>query len=844
MRAESQSADEFQAVTYLYEVILKYECMAALAYLHQFDDAECQTLGYGLVYSDGLGIWAETLQKAINALSVAGKTDLLLSTRAYTQRYHDGEVGAEVVELARDVWDELGESNYSFAKNRIGIVQFLVALRNRTRGHGAPTDSQYEAINRPLTEIAGWLIESSPFLALELVKPMKLKSGAIWSCRLLVGYPTQQQQTIPSDQIERSGSFYIRTATGLIELPDFLVYERADDACFFLNSGRKTNGASDFLDYLTNLKKSREVEWFQSRPIPKPTSSTAGREQFDWDTFPINNLPTIDFTTYVPRSKLETELHELLVGKAINFVSLAGAGGVGKTTLAIRVARQFINEEGPFEYIVWFSARDVDLDERAGPLGRRRQVATLDACAQFFCRLMAPMHPLPPQTTAIDHFASVLSKGSDRVLLIFDNFESFDDTAILQDFIKRNLSFPGKALITSRERAFQGDYPLEVAGLSFDETRDLVIRTSRQAGCEPRINEHVVLRIYEATLGNPYAIKLLVNELARSSSLDVVMPKVLGQDYLAALFRRSFERASDDAQYLFLLVCLSVIARSEELASLLTVSHGYGYDDARSALLNNHLLDVPDEVRPGTLVYRISYAAQQFAQKIIVGHRAQRDIERDCALLQELGDANVAEGSLKDIAEFLLLAIEKPEAQKDALKRSQLRRGVAWILEHDADSAALYAFDLRKRGQASVEDQRQAFKRAVELNPANAAIWLAWAELEDSEGDFHRALDLNLRAADQSETLDLLVTVGRNVNSLLTKFKEMVPVYRRQVYTGSIIDRLERHFDELRSDALSVLGWLYLISNDRPNSKRCAEEGLRRNPGDALCQNLLAKLPK
>jgi tetratricopeptide (TPR) repeat protein len=846
MREEPGTSAEFDSATYVAEVTLKFECAAMLAILQNFDKGEAGRLGFALTDSDGVGIWTDTLQKTINALTVAGKLDTLEFTRSYTQKLSEKR-GSDVLEHARNVWSELGESDFSFfSRTRLGIMQFFVALRNRTRGHGATTPSQYEAINGALLELLAWTVQTSPFAAAELLKPMKVKPGGHYSCRLLRGYPSQAQVLVSADVIKSSDDLYIRAGSTYVALPDFMWYVREDDSCFFLNSRRRRgNGHSEFLDYVTNQRRTMPVRWFQSQPAERAASHTAGGLRMDWDSTPINNLPAADFTTYVHRPEIESELIGYLTGKTINFISLAGPGGAGKTTLALRVVRQIINEapateSGVFDIIIWFSARDTDLDEYAGPLPRKRQVTSLLSCAQMFCDLMSPLYgDVPSEQSPIDFMGERLAVGKEKFLLIFDNFESFDDTPTLQLFIKRHLAHPSKALITSRERAFQGDFPIEVGGLSIEQTRDLIMQTARRAGCEPRIDERVIGRVYDATLGNPYAIKLVVNEYARSSSLEALLPKALTEDYLTALFRRSFERSDDDVQYLFLLIALSPTAHDERMARLLCAGRTIDYNRARDALVENHLLDSPDRSGPEYGFYRVSWAAQQFARQIIVGVRVQRDVERDVRLLKDMAGQGITAENLSTIMQYLDESVDAYDPM-DLTAQQRNRRIIDYILSHDANAAAAYATS--KSAKTTPEERRAAYKRAVELDATRFSTWISWAAFEQAQGDYQRALDLSLRALDQSDGLNALVEVGRRVVAILTDFKDLVPMHRRPIYTKSVISRLEVHHDDLDANGYFVLAWLYLIGDDKFNAKKCTENGRGRYPENQELARLYSRI--
>ena len=67
-------------------------------------------------------------------------------------------------------------------------------------------------------------------------------------------------------------------------------------------------------------------------------------------------------------------------------ITVLGRGGIGKTSLTLTVLHK-LAEEGPFDYILWFSARDIDLME-IGPETLNPDVLTIEEVATTFVELM------------------------------------------------------------------------------------------------------------------------------------------------------------------------------------------------------------------------------------------------------------------------------------------------------------------------------------------------------------------------------------------------------------------------------------------------------------------------
>ncbi|MCC5294403.1 NB-ARC domain-containing protein, partial [Staphylococcus aureus] len=77
---------------------------------------------------------------------------------------------------------------------------------------------------------------------------------------------------------------------------------------------------------------------------------------------------------------LEEELRNLLLDERRQMITLVGRGGIGKTSLALRVL-DGITAETRYDVIVWFSARDVDL-ALSGPKAVRPSIVSRDDIAE------------------------------------------------------------------------------------------------------------------------------------------------------------------------------------------------------------------------------------------------------------------------------------------------------------------------------------------------------------------------------------------------------------------------------------------------------------------------------
>jgi predicted ATPase/DNA-binding SARP family transcriptional activator len=169
-----------------------------------------------------------------------------------------------------------------------------------------------------------------------------------------------------------------------------------------------------------------------------------------------HNLPG-QLTPFLGREQEIAALAQQLVQESYRLITLVGEGGVGKTRLALQVARALLSTDH-FAHGVWF----VPLAGLTTTADLAERLATVIAQA---LHLAFTAEALP--TRQLSHFLR-----TKQLLLVLDNFEHL--TAGV-DFVVELLQQAGqiKVLVTSRQLLhLQAEYPWPVAGLPTPPTQD------------------------------------------------------------------------------------------------------------------------------------------------------------------------------------------------------------------------------------------------------------------------------------------------------------------------------------------------------------------------------------
>ncbi|MCV7259123.1 LuxR family transcriptional regulator [Mycobacterium shimoidei] len=505
-------------------------------------------------------------------------------------------------------------------------------------------------------------------------------------------------------------------------------------------------------------------------------------------TVAVQQLP-VQLTTFIGRVAEIKKVRGVLTDNRL--VTLTGAGGAGKTRLAVQVAAQMANEFGDG---VWY----VDLAAITNP----------DVVPVATARALG----LPDQPGRSTMDTLIRTIGDKQILVVLDNCEHLlDVTATLtMDLLGAcpNLSF----LATSREPiAVDGEVIWRVPSLSLDdEAIDLFVDRARRARPDFAINDDnraTVEEICRRLDGMPLAIELAAAQV-RALSLDEILAGLHDRfRLLAGGARRSVRRqqtlhASVDWSHALLTDPERVLFR--RLAAFMG---GFDLDAARAVasggpVQSHHILDqltllvdkslVVAENTTGRTRYRLLEMVRQYAlEKLSESGEADavRARHRDHytamgALLDNPTRHNhqqlleQAESEIDNLRAAFGWSLENSDAamalqlasslQPLWLARGRIQEGLAWLDAALADQCA-----------ADGDDVSAARARAL----AEKALLNSWAIYTFSIADAEEALTAARRLEDPRLLCRALTARGAmatfDAEQALSYFGEAIELARK-----------------------------------------------------------------
>jgi NB-ARC domain len=502
-RGESKSA-LFHDLLHLAEAFLKTYTAAVIAGLPDDPDRHRYRLCHKLLRAASIGEWDEVLaDTSTGPASQHLVSEALPMKQELSHRYGRGSWPYDAAALIHPCLKAVMPAAEPLPARAEGRRWFtlLVQLRNKTK-HGAITNELIAKILPDLEQSIRVYVGNSVVTQLPWAFLKRNLSGK---------YHVVNLCSRPSPKFEKlRGDRTVNLSEGVyVDLGDYcrveLIETSVDLTEFYYPNGHFRGRNAEWLSYISGTRKDIDSTRYIAPPTALPVSSTQGATTLDVVGRCFANLPP-EPQEYIAREELEQELIAVLRNDRHPVVTLVGRGGIGKTSLALRVLHEVANSEDRFIGIVWLSARDIDLLP-TGPKVVRPAVLTTKDIARDFADLLQPKEMAKNDFDPKQYLSECLGKSPDGpLLLVFDNFETIQQPVDVFNWLDTYVRPPNKILITTRHRDFKGDYAVEVGGMTEFQCDQLVRKIAASISMGAAVTQEFLRDVYRESEGHPYVV--------------------------------------------------------------------------------------------------------------------------------------------------------------------------------------------------------------------------------------------------------------------------------------------------------------------------------------------------
>ena len=851
----------FHALMLKLEYLTKIVVAGIAACVGDDADRHRYSLEYKLVRADSLGKWVEVLNTAL----VGPPAQSLIAAARKISRDLTQQVGPE--DWRHNAVSQLNraalflDANAEFG-GKVALRRFFdigVQMRNRSRGHGAPTTTQCGECCPHLAAAMDSLVSNMQLLRLPWVHLHKNLSGKYRVSPLLNDSAPFRYLRSTSDARLANGVYFDLEDKPQASSPQNvpLIFTSAELQDILLPNGDYKRKSFESLSYVSNtVVRVDGSEWFVS-PTKLPASETEGLSVLEPLANAFTNVPPMP-AGYVPRRVLEGDLvNELLKVDRHRIVTLTGPGGIGKTSVAIKAIRALCNRDpAPYDVVLWISARDVDLLD-TGPRAVSRRVFTQQDIALAGVELLEPSGRDSKSFRSDAYFQECLSKGAaGPTLFVLDNFETLKNPADVFEWVDAHVRPPNKVLITTRFRDFRGDYPIAISGMLEDEANRLINEHGSRLDISHLVSESYKSKLISESDGHPYVIKILLGEVAKAG--QAVTPKRIvatADDLLDALFKRTYQALSPGAQRVFLLLCSWKVYVPEiavEVVLLRQETERFDVPAALEEVVKFSLVDQSTSDEDGERFVGAPLAAAMYGQRELKVSPLKMAIAEDKQLLMDFGAGKRSDtyrGTFPRIDNLVKAVASRVSAQAGEL--SNELPALEYLAKRFPQTYLRLAeliqeVDESKESMEKAKQYVRSFLGAADVSEHYAA-WMKLAylcqETDDARGEVHALCEAALV---QSWDRDALSNIANRLNKRIRvmRDRQLDDAWSVEVrdLIQPVITEMENQIKAFSATECSRLAWLYLNVGNPNRALDVAKIGLEKEPTNQFCDGLVEKL--
>ncbi|WP_265822086.1 tetratricopeptide repeat protein [Geovibrio ferrireducens] len=514
-------------------------------------------------------------------------------------------------------------------------------------------------------------------------------------------------------------------------------------------------------EYLSFLEKFEKIPAEYILPIPDAINLNKETKKY---SIP-NNLPTPDYEYdggFVGREDDIKKISKLLLGDLHNVITITGAGGVGKTALALRIVQIILNgNPTKFEGMVWLSAKE----DKLSVVGIEDIEPTIKSYEELLDTILDVMG-FEHQDSTIEHKeldVKTIFEISSNFLIVIDNLETINDAEIINFILDAPQNI--KILITSRRGLGQVERRYELNQLREREA----VALFRQLAIEKnlldlaKIQDDTIKMYVKKVACYPLAIKWVIGHVALGKDINYMFEQVNSEKSDISLFcfdniYKSLEECSK--RLLCTLSCYDTPLAAGVIQYVANVTTEEFEDSIRDLILVSLIIQEQTKSDEGEIKTRYNLLS-------LTRGFVRNQLDRNTSLKKEFEDR------MKTVQN----TIEEAERAKKQYKFSLHNFGAITDEEKIATLIAQTAYQKYQSGRydESIDD----YKRAIEIAPRFASIYRNWAVMESTEGHSLEADKLIKKATDLNPSDPQIWLIKGNIKRKEGKIKEALEAYTK-----------------------------------------------------------------
>ena len=352
-------------------------------------------------------------------------------------------------------------------------------------------------------------------------------------------------------------------------------------------------------------------------------------------------------------------------------------------------------------------------------------------------------------------------------------------------WIDTHIRPPNKVLITTRSRAFAGDYPITIGGMTDEQAHSLVDQHAAQLSVAALLDSAYKKKLIQETDGHPYVIKILLGQVAKERRAVTPRRIVAGShDLLRALFERTYRDLSPGGQRVFLLLCSWRVFVPEVAVEAVSLRPGTQRFDVAEALEELRRFSLVDQIfsnKEEDAFVGVPLAAAMYGRSKLEVSPFKVAVEEDRKILMEFGagkQGDVERGVLPRIENLVRAVAIRASSNPETLEE---RLPVLEYLATKTPKAYLRLADLVLEVDNSGHSTNQAkeyVRNYLERAPIpdRQSAWLRLADLcqssQDPVGEVHALSEAALLSTSDMDNL------GGCANRLNNRIRDRVVAVR------------------------------------------------------------------